>query len=48
MNGGTAGKVIGEFQRVPYYTKPLETRTGVTKGLKVCKSVMNSCVNYLS
>jgi len=48
MNGGTVVKVTGEFQKVPYYTKPLETPIGVTKGLKVYKNVMNSCVIYLN
>ena len=48
MNGEIAEKVTGEFQKVPYYTEPLATPIGVTKGLKVYKNVMNSCVIYLN
>ena len=44
MNGEIPGKVIGEFQKVQYYTEPSATPTGVTKGLKVYNLVMNSCV----
>ena len=48
MNGEIAGKAIGEFRKVQYYTKPSITPIGVTEGLKVYKIVMNSCVNYLN
>ena len=40
MNGEILEKVIGEFQKVQYYTEPLTTPIGVTKGLKVYKIVM--------
>ena len=48
MNGEIAVKAIGEFRKVQYYTEPLTTPIGVTKGLKVYKNVMNSCVIYLN
>ena len=48
MNGEIAGKVIGVFQTVQYYTKPSITPIGVIEGLKVYKNVTNSCVIYLN
>lgn len=31
-NGETQEKVIGEYPKAQYYTKPLETPTGIPKG----------------
>lgn len=46
--GVIAGKATGVSRIVQYYTKPSETPIGATKGLKVYKNVMNSCVKYLN
>ena len=43
-----AVKAIGEFRTVQYYTKPSTIPIGIIEGLKVYKSVINSCVNYLN
>ena len=38
MNGEIAGKAIGAFQIVRYYTEPSTTPTGEAEGLKVYKT----------
>jgi len=48
MNGEILGRVIGVFQIVQYYTEPLVTPIGETKGWKVLKLVMKTCVNDLN
>ena len=48
MNGEIAEKATGESQIVQYYTKPSTIPIGITEGLKVYKTVINSCVIYLN
>jgi len=47
MNVETQGKHIGEFLKVQYYTKPLATLIGITKGWNTCTKSIVTSVIYL-